>query len=153
MIVNLLNLACFIAGLVFIFFGGIIATAGVALLRLWGDEEFARLDALKQRIADLSGQLSACGMKQPRQILLIRKSPATNRLGQASQTPKLARSTQLKINAALAVGLLSAPPVPVTSWSPYGADSLRWWRERLQRHDRAGRGRYQAIRRFLPAQR
>jgi hypothetical protein len=83
-IVQLLNLACFVAGIVFIFLGGIIATAGVALVvgalfsegafagqwwtitaqnnymvyyRLWGDEKFAHLDSLKNRIADLSEKL------------------------------------------------------------------------------------------------
>jgi uncharacterized coiled-coil protein SlyX len=91
-IIQLLNLACFIAGIVFIFLSGVIATAGVALVvgalfsegafagqwwtitaqnnymvyyRLWGDEQFTQLDNLRNKIADLSEQLDRVRVATP----------------------------------------------------------------------------------------
>ena len=93
-IVNLLNLACFIAGITFIFLGGVIETVGVAMLvgalfsegafvgqlwtitaqnnymvyyRLWGEERFARLEDLKERMANLSDQVDRVREEAPPQ--------------------------------------------------------------------------------------
>ncbi len=80
-IANLLNLVCFVAGLVFTFQSGVISTTGVALVvgalfsegafvgqlwvftaqsenamidRLWGHENFTHLKQLQEKVIDLS---------------------------------------------------------------------------------------------------
>lgn len=82
-IVQLLNFVCFVAGISIIFLGGVMQTIGVSLIvgslfaegafvgqwwaitaqnnymayyRLWGDEKFARLEELKEKMAQLSEQ-------------------------------------------------------------------------------------------------
>jgi hypothetical protein len=83
-IASMLNLACFVAGLVFTFQSGVISTAGVAMVvgalfsegafvgqlwaytaqsehamndRLWGHEAFAHLKQLRDKINDLSKRI------------------------------------------------------------------------------------------------